>query len=45
MSILETLGKQFKPSKLIFNFLFWGVHWGLFALGWYAMTFSLHSTF
>ncbi|OJJ49103.1 hypothetical protein ASPZODRAFT_150040 [Penicilliopsis zonata CBS 506.65] len=29
------LKSYFAPSKLIFYFLFWGLHVGLFALGWY----------
>ena len=28
------LSKQFAPSKLLFNFLFHGVHIGIFAYGW-----------
>lgn len=28
------LKKQASPQKLIFLFLFWGLHWGLFAYGW-----------
>ncbi|KAJ2898083.1 Cytochrome b-245 heavy chain [Zalerion maritima] len=31
----STLMKQFKPGKLLFNFLFWGFHWGCFAFGWW----------
>jgi len=38
MSIAQTLKKQFAPQKLLFNFIFWGVHWGLFAFGWYEPT-------
>ncbi|VUC35989.1 unnamed protein product [Clonostachys rosea] len=27
--------KQLTPTKLLFHFLFWGFHFGIFALGWY----------
>jgi NADPH oxidase len=30
----ELLAKQFTPQKLLFHFLFWGFHWGIFAYGW-----------
>lgn len=26
--------RELTGSKLVFNFLFWGFHWGAFALGW-----------
>ncbi|KKA29182.1 hypothetical protein TD95_004312 [Thielaviopsis punctulata] len=29
------LKKQLTTSKVIFHILFWGFHWGTFALGWY----------
>lgn len=31
---MELLRKQFVPSKLLFHFLFWTFHWGIFAYGW-----------
>ncbi|RSL92961.1 hypothetical protein CEP52_013517 [Fusarium oligoseptatum] len=31
----ELIRKQFTPTKLIFHFLFWGFHWGIFAYGWW----------
>ncbi len=34
MGFWELLKKQFTPQKFFFNFLFWSVHWGLFAFGW-----------
>ncbi len=36
MSTAQLIKKQFTPTKLFFHFLFWGVHWGLFAFGWYV---------
>ena len=38
MSVMELIKKQFTASKLIFHFLFWGLHIGLFAFGWYVVT-------
>ncbi|CAK7239358.1 MAG: hypothetical protein STHCBS139747_000788 [Sporothrix thermara] len=35
MSVMELIKKQFTASKLIFHFLFWGLHIGLFAFGWW----------
>ncbi|KAI1440782.1 putative FAD binding protein [Annulohypoxylon stygium] len=35
MAILELVKKQLVATKLIFHVLFWGVHWGFFAFGWY----------
>lgn len=32
----EFLGTNFTPAKLLFYFLFWGVHIGLFVAGWYV---------
>ena len=29
--------REFTGSKLLFHVLFWGVHWGVFALGWYVL--------
>lgn len=34
MGYLELIKKQFTASKLIFHFLFWTFHWGIFAYGW-----------
>lgn len=28
--------KQFTPGKITFHILFWGMHWGFFAFGWYV---------
>ncbi len=36
MLSLEFWKKQLAPTKLAFNFLFWSLHWGLFAFGWYV---------
>ncbi|KAI1323433.1 putative FAD binding protein [Xylariaceae sp. FL0255] len=33
--VVSLIKKQFTASKLIFHVLFWGLHWGLFALGWF----------
>ena len=30
-------GTNFTSAKLVFYFLFWGVHIGLFAAGWYVL--------
>lgn len=30
-------GTNFTSAKLLFYFLFWGVHIGLFAAGWYVL--------
>lgn len=32
----QVIMKQFTPTKMAFNIIFWGIHWGLFALGWYV---------
>jgi NADPH oxidase len=32
---VELVKKQFTPSKLVFNLLFWGLHWFVFGYGWY----------
>jgi hypothetical protein len=37
MSWLELLKKQLTPQKLLFHFIFWGFHWGIFAYGWYVL--------
>lgn len=34
MSLGTLIKKQFTASKLIFHFLFWTFHWGIFAYGW-----------
>lgn len=34
MGYLELIKKQFTASKLLFHFLFWTFHWGIFAYGW-----------
>lgn len=36
MGLLPLLKKQLTPTKLLFHFLFWTFHWGIFAYGWYA---------
>ncbi|KAL5596658.1 hypothetical protein BROUX41_006648 [Berkeleyomyces rouxiae] len=35
MSTKTLIKKQFTASKMTFNILFWGVHWGLFGYGWW----------
>ncbi|KAI0431101.1 cytochrome b-245 heavy chain subunit beta [Xylaria sp. FL1042] len=35
MELVALIKKQFTASKLIFHFLFWGFHFGIFAFGWY----------
>ncbi|KAK8072106.1 Cytochrome b-245 heavy chain subunit beta [Apiospora saccharicola] len=35
LSLGTLFKKQFVPSKIIFHILFWGMHWGFFAFGWY----------
>ncbi|XXH02434.1 hypothetical protein Hte_008809 [Hypoxylon texense] len=35
MDTLTLLKKQLTPSKLIFHFLFWGMHWFFFGYGWW----------
>lgn len=35
MPFLELMKKQFTGTKLLFHFLFWTFHWGIFAYGWY----------
>lgn len=37
MSAAQLIKKQFTAQKLFFHFLFWSVHWGLFAFGWYVV--------
>ncbi|KAL2435070.1 NADPH oxidase 1 [Exophiala dermatitidis] len=32
---MATLKSHFAPSKILFYVLWWGFHWGLFALGWW----------
>ncbi|KAJ9623007.1 uncharacterized protein PV06_04776 [Exophiala oligosperma] len=32
---MATLQSHFSPSKIIFYLLWWPLHWGLFAFGWY----------
>lgn len=34
MDTATLIRKQFTAQKLIFHFLFWGAHWGIFAYGW-----------
>lgn len=34
MGYWQLLKKQFTTTKLLFHFLFWGMHWGIFAYGW-----------
>lgn len=31
----QFIAKQFTAPKLLFHFIFWGIHWGLFAYGWH----------
>ena len=31
------LKREFTGGKLAFNLIFWGMHWGLFVLGWYVL--------
>ncbi|KAL9116177.1 MAG: hypothetical protein Q9227_000548 [Pyrenula ochraceoflavens] len=31
---MATLKSHFTPSKIVFYILFWGLQWGMFALGW-----------
>ncbi|KAI1101047.1 putative FAD binding protein [Jackrogersella minutella] len=35
MDLLSLMKKQLTATKLIFHVLFWGLHWGLLAFGWY----------
>ncbi|KAI0474078.1 putative FAD binding protein [Xylariaceae sp. FL0804] len=35
MSLAELVRKQFTAGKMTFHILFWSLHWGLFALGWF----------
>ncbi|KAI1771165.1 putative FAD binding protein [Hypoxylon cercidicola] len=35
MDTLTLVKKQFTASKLIFHFLFWGMHWFFFGYGWW----------
>ncbi|KAI6080857.1 putative FAD binding protein [Hypoxylon rubiginosum] len=35
MDTLTLVKKQLTPSKLIFHFLFWGMHWFFFGYGWW----------
>ncbi|KAI1609438.1 NADPH oxidase [Exophiala viscosa] len=32
---MATLASHLAPSKIVFYVLFWGFHWGLFAIGWW----------
>jgi NADPH oxidase len=36
MGLFSLLKKQFTPTKLLYHFLFWTFHWGIFAYGWYV---------
>ncbi|KAL9620866.1 MAG: hypothetical protein Q9160_004647 [Pyrenula sp. 1 TL-2023] len=31
---MATLKSHFTPAKIVFYILFWGLHWGMFVLGW-----------
>ena len=33
ITYMQLLKKQFRPQKLAFHIIFWGLHWGLFAYG------------
>ncbi|KEZ42411.1 Cytochrome b-245 heavy chain subunit beta [Scedosporium apiospermum] len=35
MDTKTLIKKQFTAQKLVFHFIFWGAHWGVFAYGWY----------
>lgn len=35
MAVQDQMKRWFTVRKSIFYFLFWGLHWGLFAFGWY----------
>ncbi|KKA30710.1 hypothetical protein TD95_004195 [Thielaviopsis punctulata] len=35
MPLSTLIRKQFTASKMTFNILFWGIHWAIFAYGWY----------
>jgi NADPH oxidase 1 len=35
MGLGSLIVKQFTASKIVFHILFWGLHWGMFAFGWY----------
>ncbi|ROW14703.1 hypothetical protein VPNG_03748 [Cytospora leucostoma] len=35
MGYSQFIAKQFTAPKLLFYFIFWGIHWGLFAYGWH----------
>jgi NADPH oxidase len=37
MGAWTLLKKQMTARKLLFHVVFWGVHWGLFAFGWYGL--------
>ncbi|KIX94861.1 uncharacterized protein Z520_09551 [Fonsecaea multimorphosa CBS 102226] len=32
---MATLKSHFAPSKIVFYILWWGFHWGIFAIGWW----------
>ncbi|ROT43637.1 cytochrome b-245 heavy chain subunit beta [Sodiomyces alkalinus F11] len=32
---IPLIKKQFTAQKLLFHFIFWGLHWGIFAFGWW----------
>jgi NADPH oxidase len=34
MGLGAKIKKQATGQKLLFNILFWGAHWGVFAFGW-----------
>ncbi|KAI1825639.1 putative FAD binding protein [Xylaria intraflava] len=35
MELITLVKKQFTASKLLFHFIFWGLHWAIFAIGWW----------
>ncbi|UZP33084.1 hypothetical protein NXS19_000900 [Fusarium pseudograminearum] len=35
LGFVELIKKQFVPGKLLYHFLFWTFHWGIFAYGWW----------
>lgn len=45
MGFFQTLSEQFRGTKLLFNFLFHGLHIGLFAFGWYASSRYIDSSY
>jgi NADPH oxidase len=38
MEAVTFLKKQLTGTKLLFNFFFWGIHFGVFAFGWYGVS-------